>query len=133
MLIKFYPVLLTVHVSAVAVSISLFILRGIWMMQQSPMLARKWVRVAPHVSDTVLIASAGLLAAAIGQYPFVNDWLTAKFILMFLYIGFGYFAINHGHNRGSRIINGATAIVILVYIVSVAITHNPFPLTLLFY
>lgn len=133
MLIKFYPVFLAVHVSAVVVSISLFVLRGIWMMRQSAMLTKKWVRVTPHVSDTVLIASAGLLTVSIGQYPFVNDWLTAKFILMFLYIGFGYFAINHGHNKGSRIVNGATAIVILVYIVSVAITHNPFPLTLLFY
>jgi uncharacterized membrane protein SirB2 len=32
------------------------------MMRGSPMLARRWVRVVPHVVDTVLLASA--IAAA---------------------------------------------------------------------
>ena len=98
------------------------------MMQGSGMLAQRWVRILPHVTDTMLLLSAVGLMFIIEQYPFRNDWLTAKIVLMLLYIAFGFFGINHGQSRRWRIVNGAIAVTIFSYIVMVAITHNPFPL-----
>jgi uncharacterized membrane protein SirB2 len=129
MLIKYYQLFLTVHVGTVVVSICLFLMRGIWMMQGSNLLKQRWVRIVPHVNDSLLLLSAVGLMVIIGQYPLRNDWLTAKILLLLLYILFGFFAINHGQSRQWRIISGAIALAIFAYIVMVAITHNPFPLT----
>ncbi|MBE9515604.1 MAG: SirB2 family protein [Proteobacteria bacterium] len=126
--IEFYPLFLTIHISCVIVSFSLFLLRGVWMVRSSDMLRRRWVRIVPHVSDTMLLVGAAGLMSIIDQYPFYDDWLTAKILLMLLYIVFGFFGINHGSARSLRIINVAIALSIFVYIIMVAITHNPFPL-----
>ena len=84
------------------------------------------------VTITVMGIIVSFLGTAIYQIITVseygNDRLTAKFLLLLLYILFGFFAINHGQSRQRRIISGAIALAIFAYIVMVAITHNPFPL-----
>jgi len=97
-------------------------------MQGSDMLKQRWVRIVPHVTDTMLLLSAAGLMFIINQYPLRDDWLTAKILLLMLYIIFGFFGINHGRSRRLRIISGAIALAIFAYIVMVAITHDPFPL-----
>ncbi len=52
-----------IHVTAAFVSVGGFVLRGVWMLENSPLFSRRWVRIAPHVVDTVLLASAIALAA----------------------------------------------------------------------
>lgn len=73
-----YTLLKLIHVGSAALSITLFILRGIWMMAWPHLLYVKPVRIVPHIVDTILLASALLLVWQLGQYPFVNGWLTAK-------------------------------------------------------
>ncbi|MCK5435542.1 MAG: SirB2 family protein, partial [Nitrosomonadaceae bacterium] len=53
-----YAALKIIHVISVIFSYLLFMLRGIWMMQNSSILQRRWVKILPHVIDTVLLASA---------------------------------------------------------------------------
>lgn len=84
------------YVAAVAASFFLFFLRGIWMMQASGRLSARWVRVAPHVVDTVLLASATALAVLTAQYPFVQSWLTAKIVALLVYIVLGNIALREG-------------------------------------
>ena len=91
-----------VHVSAVIVTASFFLARGIWMLQGSALLQHPFVRVAPHVNDTVLFISALVLATLLGQYPFVNGWLTAKVVGLVVYIGLGHVALRRGRNRLER-------------------------------
>ena len=73
-----YASLKIVHVSCVAASYALFVVRGIWKMRESTLLQQRWVRIVPHVVDTILLASAVALAVPSRQYPFVDGWLTAK-------------------------------------------------------
>ena len=73
-----YLVVKYVHVISVVLSLTGFFLRGILMMRDSPLLAARWVKVLPHVNDTVLLIAAFSLAAMSGQYPFIVDWVTAK-------------------------------------------------------
>jgi len=61
-----------IHMLTALLSISGFILRGIWMLQSSPMLQRPLVRRLPHVNDTLLLLSALLMVFISGQYPFVH-------------------------------------------------------------
>ncbi len=121
----------SIHVSAVILSYTLFFARGLWMMQDSPRLRRRWVRIVPHVVDTVLLAAGVTLAILIGQYPLVDDWLTAKFIGLLVYIGLGMVALRFGRRRGTRIAAWIAAQVAFFYIVTVALTRSPLPFTVL--
>ena len=55
------------HVSAAGLSLALFVLRGAWRVVSPERLAARWVRVVPHVIDTVLFASALWLAWQVGR------------------------------------------------------------------
>ena len=126
-----YLALKSVHVSSVAASYVLFFTRGVWMMRAPHMLARRWVRIVPHVIDTILLASAIALAVAIRQYPFVAGWLTAKVIGLVVYIVLGTIALKRGRSKGVRVTAWLAAQAVFAYIVAVAVSHNPAPWTVL--
>ena len=120
-----YLALKTVHVSSVAASYSLFFLRGVWMVRGSPMLGRRWVKIVPHVIDTVLLASAITLAVMSRQYPLQAGWVTAKVLALIVYIGLGTVALKRGSTRSVRITAWIAAHAVFAYIVAVALTRNP--------
>lgn len=114
-----------IHVGTVLISISLFTLRCFWVNTGSGMIGRRWVRIVPHVNDTVLLTSAIVLAASYGQYPFVHGWLTAKVLALLLYIALGMVALKYGKTLSVRMIACVLAYLVFFYIVSVAITRHP--------
>jgi uncharacterized membrane protein SirB2 len=101
-----------------------FVLRGIWMIRDSRMLERRWVRVLPHVVDTVLLASAIALAVVLKQYPLAEPWLTAKVLALVLYIGLGMVALRYGTTGRIRMGAWIMAQAVFLYIVAVALTRN---------
>ncbi len=118
-----------VHVAAVALSFALFFIRGVWMMQESPLLTRRWVKILPHVNDTVLLV-AGLSAAfMIRQYPFLDDWLTAKVFGLIAYIILGTLGLKRAKTKPARIGFWVAALGAFGYIVAVAFARNPLPWT----
>ena len=120
-----YLLLKSVHLGAVVLSLAGFALRGALRLVDSPLLAHRFARIAPHVVDTVLLASALLLAWRIGQWPFVDHWLTAKVLALAAYIVLGAFALRHARTRGSRALAFAGALAAAAYIVAVALTRDP--------
>ena len=116
-----------VHVICAVLSISGYLLRGVWMMRESPWLRKKWVKVAPHVIDTVLLGSAVLLTVRIQQYPFVHSWLTAKVLALIAYIALGTVGLKYGRTRKIRIAAWLGAVAIFLYIVLVALTRQVLP------
>jgi uncharacterized membrane protein SirB2 len=120
-----YLALRAVHVTCVGVSYAFFFVRGIWMMRDSPMLARRWVKVLPHLNDTVLLAAAIALAVMLRQYPFVNGWLTAKLLALVLYILLGALALRPGRKKGVRVTAWISAQIVFAYIVAVALARHP--------
>lgn len=122
-----FLLLKTVHISCVVGSYMLFLLRGIWSLNGSTIMRQRWVRIVPHVVDTLLLASAIALAFSIHQYPFVDAWLTAKVIGLLLYIGLGFVALKFSRNKTIRLSAWLAAQAVFAYIVLVAISHNPGP------
>lgn len=122
-----YALLKQLHVTAVVVSGSLFALRGWWMLIDSPLLQRRWVRSVPHVVDTVLLASALALVALLAQYPFVHSWLTAKVVALVAYIVLGSVALRRGRSKRVRAAALVAALAVFAYIVAVALQHRPLP------
>lgn len=120
-----YAALKMIHVGSVAISYLLFSLRSVWMMRGSAELKRRWVKVTPHIVDTVLLISAIALAARIQQDPLHNSWLTAKVAGLLLYIGLGMMALKYGKTLRARIAAWIAAQIVFLYIVLVALTKNP--------
>lgn len=112
------------HMFCVASSGSLFILRGIWMLRDSPMLHARWVRVAPHLIDTLLLSSALVLVIWSHQYPFVQPWLTAKLLALVVYILLGSVALKRGKTKPVRVCAFVGALLVFAYIGAVAMTKQ---------
>lgn len=117
----------SVHITCVASSYMLFFLRGIWSLNGSPIMRQRWIKVLPHIVDTLLIVSAIALAFTIRQYPLVDGWLTAKVIALLLYIGLGFVALKYGQSKTVRVSAWIMAQLVFGYIILVAISHNPWP------
>lgn len=88
---------------------------------------QRWVKVVPHMTDTLLLASAITLAIGIGQYPGTDTWLTAKVTGMLAYIGLGMMAFRFAKTMRARVMAWMAAQVAFFYIVATALTRNPFP------
>lgn len=112
------------HMTFVALSGSLFLLRGMLMLADSPALQRRVFKIAPHIIDTLLLVSALVMVVWSAQYPFVQSWLTAKVIALVAYIGVGTVALKQGKTKAIRATAFVAALVIFAYIVKVAITRQ---------
>jgi uncharacterized membrane protein SirB2 len=80
----------------------MFFQRGIWMLRGSPMIRVRWVKIVPHIVDTVLLASAVMLTLRIQQYPIRQPpGLPAKVLGLLVYIGLGIAAFRFAHHPWS--------------------------------
>ena len=119
-----YLVVKHLHITFAVISGSFFLLRGIWMLLDSSMLQRRWVKVVPHGVDTLLLTTAVVMVFWSGQYPFVQSWLTAKLIALIAYIGLGTMALKRGKTRAVRTGALFAALSVFAYIVAVALTRQ---------
>jgi uncharacterized membrane protein SirB2 len=115
------------HIASVTLSIALFVVRAGWMMWAPERLARRWVRIVPHIVDTVLLLSGAWLAWQLGAAG-VRGWLPAKLAALVVYILLGAVALRRGRTRGVRVVAAVAAIATFGYIVSVAVTKSPWGL-----
>ncbi len=111
-----FPILKLTHLAAVALTLLLFVLRSAWAFQGSALLRHPVMRWLPHVNDTVLLGGALGTAAAIGQYPFVNDWLTAKVLALVLYIVLGHITLWRCRGNAQRVFWFALSLGVFAYI-----------------
>jgi uncharacterized membrane protein SirB2 len=120
-----FAALKATHVASVIITLGLFLLRSVWAFRGSPKLRMPLMRWLPHANDTVLLLAALATAAALGQYPFVNGWLTAKFFALILYIVAGHVALWRCRDNGERLVATAAALAVFGYILLVARCHDP--------
>lgn len=120
-----YLALRDLHITCVILSGLGFFLRGIARLADSPLARQRWVKVVPHLVDTVLLSSAVALAVLSGQYPIEQPWLTAKVIGLMAYIGFGMAAFRFARSRKALATFFVLALCSYGYIVSVAVTRHP--------
>lgn len=125
MLAAFYPQIKFVHIWCVALSGSLFTLRGGMMLAGSVRVYHPALKYLSYLIDSTLLAAAVLLTLILHQYPFAQSWLTAKVLLLAVYIVLGVFALRRGHSRASRAAYFAAALAVYLFIVSIAIAHDP--------
>ncbi|BCQ34680.1 MULTISPECIES: SirB2 family protein [Erwinia] len=116
------------HLLTVAITALMFVLRFYWYQTHSSMLQRRWVRIVPHLNDTLLLLSGGLLVAITHFYPFSPQgvWLTEKLFGVIIYIALGFIALGR-RPRAQKIrwIAFIVALIALVVIVKLATTKMP--------
>jgi uncharacterized membrane protein SirB2 len=83
------------------------------------------LRWLSYAIDTTLLTAALMLVTILHQYPFVHAWLTVKVLCLVLYIVLGVFALRRGRTRAVRTACFAAALATYLFIISVAIAHNP--------
>jgi uncharacterized membrane protein SirB2 len=88
-MIEHYPVVRALHIASVFASGALFCLRGIGLQVHASWPMARPTRYLSYSIDTVLLAAALMLCALLHQYPFVHAWLTAKVVLLGIYIVLG--------------------------------------------
>lgn len=115
------------HLSTVAISIGLFLLRAGLSLQRPYAALSRWLRIIPHLNDSLLLASAVGLALRLRQYPFVDDWLTAKLLALLAYILCGHIALKQAGGILARLSWTGLALALFAYIISVAVSRNPIP------
>ncbi|MEI8631577.1 SirB2 family protein [Vibrio sp. PP-XX7] len=115
--------LVDAHIASAVISIIGFIWRWQLALRQSAMLGNKVLKIVPHIVDTVLLVSGFWMCILIDAYPFTRWWLTAKLLLLVVYIGLGTVAIKRAKNDRQRWISGLLAIAVFAAITAVAYLH----------
>ena len=121
-----YWVLKTLHVTTAILSIAGFGIRGYWKIIGSDRLQQRWLKIAPHIVDSILLASAVALAVVIQVSPFAQLWLGVKIIALVAYILLGMVVMRWARSTGQRLAAYIGAILVFAYIVLVAATKNTF-------
>lgn len=119
-----YTALKHLHITAACLSLLFFIVRAYWSVIGSPTLKLKFVRITPHIIDTIFLVCGLALAAQLGAAA-GQPWLATKVILLVVYIFLGLYAIKRGKTAHSRAIAAVLAVLVFIYIVGVAITRSP--------
>jgi uncharacterized membrane protein SirB2 len=124
MLAACYAQIKLAHVTCVVLSGSLFTLRGVMMLAGSRHVYHPLLKYLSYLIDTTLLTAAVLLTLILHQYPFVQGWLTAKVLLLAVYIVLGVFALRRGTSRAHRAGFFVAALAVFAFIVSIAIAHD---------
>lgn len=125
MLANYYFEIKLLHMACAALSFLLYTTRGFWMLTESRWNDSVWARRVPHWNDALLLTLGILLTTIVQQYPFAHGWLTAKLVGLLMHIGLGFVAFRGPRHRGVRISAWIGSLLAFGYIVSVALTHNP--------
>ncbi|HQT43324.1 MAG TPA: SirB2 family protein [Halothiobacillus sp.] len=121
---------LSVHIHGLAVLLSLigFVTRGIWMLQDSARLKARWVKITPHIVDTILLLSALVASYLMFWRGGVNpNYVTVMMVGLLAYIGIGLVALRLGKTKAIRGSAWVLAIVLFLYISAVGILKTPTP------
>ena len=126
-----YFIFKTIHMSCALLSIAVFLLRGYWMLQESPLLQLKPVKILPHIIDTLLLLSVFALLFVLGFGLLKQGWLVHKTGLLLVYIVLGMIALGDKYSRPKKIAAFVSAVLVFFYIVGIAVTKTA--LSWLFY
>jgi uncharacterized membrane protein SirB2 len=122
-----YTALKHLHLLTVAITLALFLLRAAWMLADSKQMQARWIRIVPHVNDTILLAAAiGMLVAG-GLNPLQQPWIMAKIGGLLAYIGLGTVALRRGKTKAVRVTALLAALAVIAWIVAVAFTKQVIP------
>ena len=115
------PFIKQVHIACALISLTGFVVRGVWMIRGSELLQRRWVKIAPHIVDTVLLVSGIVMVIQLHIYSTQPGWLSAKIIALLVYIVLGSIALKRGKTRTQRTVAWIASLSVFAYILWIAV------------
>ena len=119
-----YTAVKHIHLTAIILSLVLFIARFVLLWLKSSKLNSKLLKVLPHLVDTVLIVSAITLCVLLQQYPLVDAWVTEKLLALIMYVFMVTLALRLANNNFMRIIGFVGAISWVAFAGAVAMSKQ---------
>lgn len=113
-----------VHVLMGLASGSLLFIHGLILMRRPGGFVSYTLRYLRYGIDTALITAALMLTNIVQQYPFINSWLSVKLLLLMVYLCLGQILLYTARTPQQRLFAWLLALVTLLYIFSVAKTHD---------
>ncbi|VAW55773.1 hypothetical protein MNBD_GAMMA07-1831 [hydrothermal vent metagenome] len=114
------------HISCAAISFVGFFIRGIWALTNSGLLQKKWVKILPHVVDTILLLSAFVLLYQFHWSVYEQQWLQVKIVAVVIYIGLGMLTLKLRKSKMIRFVAWIMGLMVFMFIVFIAITKPEF-------
>jgi len=107
-----------------AFSIGLFTLRFILLLLESKKLNSKWLKISPHIIDTLLFTVGVVMAVKLYINPLEQLWLAEKLLAVAAYIFTGYYTLKLARNRTMQIIGYLGAMGWVMLVVRLAMTRE---------
>jgi len=117
-----YPIVKQFHVILAITSISLFQFRY-WFYKVPQRNPYQWMKILPHLIDTLLMTLGISLAVMASFSPFNSPWLLYKLMALFAYIIFGMYAMKRSGLQ--QWLNYVMASVAIVYMLFAATYKSP--------
>ncbi|MEW9798254.1 SirB2 family protein [Alteromonas sp. CYL-A6] len=108
------------HVTAVALSIVLFMLRFLWSRANPAALEKKWLKILPHIVNTVLLLSAIWVITTFEVFPLSHAWLAVKLLGLVGYVVLGLAAFKWAKTGAGQWAAFIGALAVLGFTASVA-------------
>jgi len=116
-----------VHVGCALLTLCFFAWRGVMQFRDPAFTGRLWVRRTAESVDTLLFVTGVTLVWMTGQLPWQEMWLAAKLVALLGYILLGMVAFHWSNSRAVKMVSWIAAMVTYVFMVSVALSRNPWP------
>ena len=102
-----------------ACSVILFIIRFILLINNNKALNSKWLKITPHVIDTVLFTLGIIMVINLSLYPWHVSWISEKLLLVLAYIVMGYYTLKLARSTAKQFIGflgamGCIALIVLI-------------------
>ncbi len=114
-----------IHIGSAFLSIIGFVVRSLFVVNDSSLIKHRLVKTIPHIVDTVFLASGITLAVNYSISPLDHSWLLAKIIALLVYIAFGFIGLDLKVKKTLRMTACVAAITTFAYIAAVAIVKDP--------
>jgi uncharacterized membrane protein SirB2 len=102
----------------------LLFIHGLIHLSQPDNLLSTSVRYLRYGVDTVLITAALMLTNIVQQFPFIDAWLTVKFLLLMVYLFLSHITLYNTRNQRKYATVWGLALMTWLFIFSVAKTHQ---------
>ena len=114
-----------IHIVCAAASFALFFIRGIWAVRAYPSVQEPWARALPHVIDGLLVFSAVAMFYMSFPTAWGGDWMIVKLVLICVYVVLATYVLRFAKGKIVRISAWVAALLLFLYVTSIAVLHNP--------
>lgn len=113
------------HMTFAVISVLLFSIRFLLTWIKSSHLEKKWLKITPHIIDSLLLAFGIALAVQLSLNPLEHFWLLEKILAIFAYIFTGLYTLKLAKTRLMQTIGYLGAIGWIMLIVKIATSKAP--------